>query len=759
VFFLKKKELPSTSGVKKFGMFEAVYTPSILTILGVIMYQRLGWVVGEAGLVKALSIIFLAHIISIATGLSIASIATNRTVKAGGNYYIISRSLGLSIGGAIGVAFYLALTISIALYLIGFAESFNGYIGLNTSIWWLRGVAVVALVLLTVLTFISTSLALKSQYFILIAIVLSIISLFMGDIGDYSNTTGSITLWANKNSTQSFEMLFAIFFPAVTGFTAGVNMSGDLKNPKKAIPKGTILSIITGMLVYIVIAIYLSYYIDSDFLRDPENQNGLWYKISKYPILVAFGVWGATISSALGSILGAARTLQALAFDGVVPKFFGKGRGELNEPTYALFLTVIIAITAIVFGELDFIARILTMAFLTVYAFISLSYAIERWANNPAFRPTFKTPYQVGLIGALISFLIMFKLDMLAMIAATLFMALVYFVLKRKQFHVTVDDTWVGFWSAFIRFGLIKLKSFDEQKGRNWRPNLVLMGGDPKKRKHLIEFAESLVQNRGIITYFNLIKGKIIDKYEDFKKEELELGKFMEEKYPEIFVKNEISEDIYEGIKAAAQSYGIPGMTSNTVLMGWVTKINRSVNYSNMLLDLILLDKNLLLLDVKDSKFGLRNTIDIWWGGLEHNGVLMLTITNLLKSSARWSKAKIRLIMIVHTKEQQVDAQIQLKKIIKSSNLEGSELVILKNEDKTIIETITETSKMTNLTILGMRKPDIDDKLFISNNNKLAQNLNTVLFVKGSDEFNNDYQIVFQEEHPNELEDEEDKKD
>jgi amino acid transporter len=337
-------------------------------------------------------------------------------------------------------------------------------------------------------------------------------------------------------------------------------MSGDLKNPKKAIPKGTILSIITGMLVYIAIAVYLSYFIDSDFLINPENQNGLWYKISKYPILVAFGVWGATISSALGSILGAARTLQALAFDGVAPKFLGKGRGELNEPTYALFLTIAIAVTAIVLGELDFIARILTMAFLTVYAFISLSYAIESWANNPAFRPTFKIPYQIGLIGALVSFLIMFKLDMLAMIAATLFMALIYFILKRKQFHVTVDDTWVGFWSAFIRFGLIKLKTFDKQKGRNWRPNLVLMGGNPKKRKHLIEFAESLVQNRGIITYFNLIKGRIIDKYEDFKKEELELNSFMADKYPDIFVKNEISEDIYEGIKAATQSYGIPGI-------------------------------------------------------------------------------------------------------------------------------------------------------------------------------------------------------
>jgi len=251
VFSIKRRKVNnSDNGVKKFGMFEAVFTPSILTILGVIMYQRLGWVVGEGGLVKSLLIIFLAHIISIATGLSIASIATNRTVKAGGNYFIISRSLGLSIGGAIGIAFYLALTISIALYLIGFAESFNGYVGLQTGIWWLRTVAIIVLILLTILTFISTSLALKSQYFILVAIILSIVSLFLGDPSpDYSNTTEKVMWWGNSEGNQSFEMLFAIFFPAVTGFTAGVNMSGDLKDPKKSIPSGTILSILTGILV------------------------------------------------------------------------------------------------------------------------------------------------------------------------------------------------------------------------------------------------------------------------------------------------------------------------------------------------------------------------------------------------------------------------------------------------------------------------------------------------------------------------------
>ena len=164
----------------KFGTFTGVFTPSILTILGVIMYMRLGWVVGNAGLIGAIIIIIIAHVIAVTTGLSLSSVATDKKIGAGGIYYILSRSMGIPIGGSIGIALYVGTAFSIALYLIGFAESFNAYFGFGISINDIRLTGTIALITLTSLALISTSVALKSQFFILAAIIISLISIFFG---------------------------------------------------------------------------------------------------------------------------------------------------------------------------------------------------------------------------------------------------------------------------------------------------------------------------------------------------------------------------------------------------------------------------------------------------------------------------------------------------------------------------------------------------------------------------------------------------
>jgi len=244
---------------KKFGAFAGVFTPSILTILGVIMYMRLGWVVGNAGLWGAVAIVVLAHIISITTGLSISSIATDKKVGAGGVYYVLSRSLGLPIGGAIGLTLFGGKAFSIALYLVGFSESFNAYLGLDTTINGFRSTASLALLALTIIAFISTSVALKTQFFILAAIILSIFFI-LGGSSEFAPE--SVAQFAGEGSA-SMETVFAIFFPAVTGFTAGIAMSGDLKDPKKSIPAGTIAAIAIGFVVYIGLTFFLAFRVDA----------------------------------------------------------------------------------------------------------------------------------------------------------------------------------------------------------------------------------------------------------------------------------------------------------------------------------------------------------------------------------------------------------------------------------------------------------------------------------------------------------------
>lgn len=201
----------------KFGTFGGVFTPSILTILGVIMYLRLPRVIGESGLWMTLGIIAVAHVISITTGLSISSIATDKNVGAGGPYYIVSRSLGLPIGGTLGLALFVGLSFSISLYVIGFCESFLSIVGQEVTPANIRVAGTVTVIMLTAVTLISTAFAIKTQYFILVAIGLSLVAVFMGG-SDPAPVTAQLEA---PSGGPPVAELFAIFFPAVTGFTAG----------------------------------------------------------------------------------------------------------------------------------------------------------------------------------------------------------------------------------------------------------------------------------------------------------------------------------------------------------------------------------------------------------------------------------------------------------------------------------------------------------------------------------------------------------
>ena len=413
--------------VQKFGTFGGVFTPSILTILGVIMYLRLPMIVGQAGLWVTVAIILLAHLISVTTGLSISAIATDKKVEAGGTYYMISRSLGLPIGGTLGLALFVGLSLSVSLYLIGFSESFLSYLGYEVTINSTRIAGTITLIAVTTITIISTSLAIKAQYIIMATIVLSLLSIFMGD-HQFGPPVGQ-TVGSSSSNLIPFMVLFGIFFPAVTGFEAGVSMSGDLKNPKGSIPLGSITAIIVGLLVYLGLAVFFASTVHAEILsNDPQ----VLLKISWLPGLVIAGIWGATLSSALGSILGAPRILQATAVDKITPRFFARGVGLSNEPRNALILTFLIAEAGILIGDLNVIARIVSIFFITTYGFINLSCAFETWTSAD-FRPTFKTPGWISLLGAVACFIVMIELDFVATVGASVILGVLYFFLKRKE--------------------------------------------------------------------------------------------------------------------------------------------------------------------------------------------------------------------------------------------------------------------------------------------------------------------------------------
>ena len=717
------------AGKKKFGAFAGVFTPSILTILGVIMYMRMGWVVGNAGLIGTIIIIVIAHVISISTGLSISSIATDKKVGAGGIYYILSRSMGIPIGGAIGLTLYVGTAFSIALYLIGFAESFNGYFGFDTGINGLRISGAIALLVLTAIALISTSFALKTQFFILAAILISLASIAFGT---HEFAPESVALFAKEGSVP-LEIIFAIFFPAVTGFTAGIAMSGDLKDPKKDIPFGTIASIAVGFVVYIGLAFFLANYINSDVLKSDYN---ILMKIALYAPAVVAGIWGATLSSALGGILGGPRILQAMSLDKVTPKVFGRGKGKNNEPVNALILVFIIALAGILIGQLDVIARVVSMFYLAAYGVINLSFFLESWAN-PDFQPTFKVKRWVGLIGFIASFAVMFKLDMLAMFGSIVIIFGIYFWLQRKQLALETGDVWQSVWENIVSKGLKKLDAKVADTSNNWNPNIILFSGESKHRQYLLDLSKTISGQTGIVTNFKLIIDKENSKPLTRSKQIVKEANF---ENLGIFARQVKVDNIYRGIENIASTFGFSGVEPNSIMMGWPKQLNDSSDYSVMTQKLLHLDYNLLYLDFdRKAKFGNYQTVDFWWRETDNkNAEMMLNIARFILQSPKWHNARIRVLFVNHNN---IDNNIIKSKILKLvENIRVNvEIKIINNgvEQKPFYEIIAIQSVNTDLTLLGI--PDIKTEKqaeFILNTNHLFESIGSTLLVKASNNFN-----------------------
>ena len=713
----------------KFGTFAGVFTPSILTILGVIMYMRLGWVVGNAGLIGAIVIILIAHVISVATGLSVSSVATDKKIGAGGIYYVLSRSMGVPIGGSIGIALFVGTAFSIALYLIGFAESFNAYLGFGTSINDLRITGTIALFSLTTLALISTSAAIKTQFIILAAIVISLISIFFG-ASDFTPST--IHLFSDDTSVP-LEVVFAVFFPAVTGFTAGIAMSGDLKDPKKSIPKGTLYAIGVGLLVYILLAVFMAYTIDAEVLKTDYN---VLMKIALFAPAVVAGIWGATLSSALGGILGGPRILQAMSIDKVTPSLFSKGKGANNEPVNALFLAFIIAEVGILIGELDIIARVVSMFYLTAYGFINISFFLESWAN-PDFQPKFKVKRWIGFIGFVACFAVMFKLDMVAMIVALAVISAMYFKLQRKEVKLQSNDVWKSVWENVVNKGLKRIDAQVEEN-TNWNPNIILFSGKSEHQSYLLDLCKTVSGRTGIVTNFKLILDKEnsqppLKKMDQVVRDHMfqELG---------VFARQIKVDNIYNGITNIASTFGFSGVEPNTIMMGWPKGLENSKEYSKMTQTLLHLDYNLLYLDFdRVSKFGNYSSVDFWWRETDSkNAEMMLNIARFIIASPKWNNTSIRVLFVNNNNVDVSIIESKISKLVEDLRVNVT-IKIINNavEQKRFYRIIEEESKTTNLTIIGIPDYNIEKQAeFVLKTNSLFESIGSTLLVKAAHNFN-----------------------
>ena len=491
---------------KRFGTFEGVFTPTVLSILGVVMYLRLGWVVGQVGLAGALTIVVMSNLITLCTGLSIASITTNIRIGTGGAYAIISKSLGLEVGGAIGIPLYLCQSISVAFYITGFSECWVSIFPQHIFIF----VSVITWFALLIISYISAKFAFRLQIVILGIIALSLLSIFLGK----STLDQPIAFWYGLGQ-MSFWKVFAIFFPAVTGILAGVSMSGELKEPERSIPYGTLLAIVVTFGVYVALSSWFAFAAKP---QDLVENTSIIIGLARWRSLVIAGIMGATLSLALSMFVASPRTLLALSKQRIVP--FSSVFNRLNakgEPAPAILFTALLALATISMGTLNTIAGILTMFFLITYGTLNVTVFIEKVTGIASFRPTFKIPAVVSLVGGFGCLYAMVLINQLFSIIAIAVTAIIYIVLVRKHIQSNLPDARKGIF-IFIAEQATKVASRLPYHPKIWKPNLLIPVKDPRDWLNMVDFIKAIVSPRGRVVLFNIMDQKVSDLATEKKK-------------------------------------------------------------------------------------------------------------------------------------------------------------------------------------------------------------------------------------------------
>ncbi|HAX96403.1 MAG TPA: hypothetical protein DCY35_07780, partial [Prolixibacteraceae bacterium] len=515
----------------------------------------------------------------------------------------------------------------------------------------------------------------------------------------------------------------------MTGFEAGVSMSGDLKDARKDIPLGTIAAILVGLAVYTGLAVFLSYTVNSTML---VNDTNILFKISWIPQLVIAGILGATLSSALGSIMGAPRIMQAVSKDGIAPFFFSKGFGASNEPRNALLLTFIIAQAGILIGDLNTIARIVTIFFIITYGFLNITYTVESWASSD-FRPSFKIPRIVSIIGALACIIVMIQLDIMALGIATVVLLALFFYLKNKELKLHSGDTLSSIWLSLVKTGLLQL-SKSNFNTRNWRPNVILFSGGSGTRPYLIEIGTALVGKLGIFTNFELVENPDEDLLFD-KTARVSLETFGDN--VNIITRKHNCRNVYEGMAMISRIYGFSGFEPNTILMGWSKNITNPKKWEVLLHTLNKLDYNLAFLSYdRKNGFGNHKRIDFWWSGEGRNLALALHLIRFITVTPKWRHAEIR-ILAINLESKNTDRYYAiLGQMVDSYRIRASIKVVANPDKLPENEVIRSESKDTDLTLAEI--PWLTNKKLediVTSANNMTECLKSCLLIHASTSF------------------------
>lgn len=696
----------------KLGTFGGVFTPSVLTILGIILFRRLGFVIGSAGLTQALLTLFLATLISVLTSISLSAIATSRRVRGGGDYYLISRTLGVEYGGALGLILFAAQAISVAFYCVGFGEGLASIF--QQSEWIVRIGAITAVLSLFALAYAGTNLAMRFQYVVMVILSFALISFFIGSYKSWDESMLAHS-WNAGTETLPFWVVFAIFFPAVTGFTQGVSMSGDLKNPTRSLPLGTFLAIGLSTIVYGIAMFALAGSVPLEKLAtDYESMR----KIAVIPWLIDMGVLSATISSGLASFLGAPRLLQALANDRLFATltFFRNESNTNSNPRRAVVFTGIIALVTIILGDLNSIAAIVSMFFLVSYGLLNYATYVEAVGASPSFRPRFRFFHKhASLAGVALCGLVMLMINPMASAVALGVLAALYHYLRWSAVPVRWRDSRRAYRFQRVKAGIREIAS-ELEDPIDWQPHILAFTETPTRRERVLRVAGWIAGGSGMITAVQLIQGDGASPEirKQCKEAEQRLSADLDQRNIDAYPLVVAAPDLRIGATTLLQTWGVGPIRSNTVLLNWhdshdsKREPNLSLWYARLLQRAARLEQHVVVLDADEDWEKLecakpeKRRIDVWWFGGDSSRLCLL-FAYLMTRTDEWNEAKICLLVPAPVTEHK-KIEINLRHRLTELRIEADIKVINVDEKTAMYEHSTDaTFVLLPLRLEGMK--------------------------------------------------------
>ncbi|MGD1848914.1 MAG: hypothetical protein ACFB10_26270 [Salibacteraceae bacterium] len=702
-----------------------VFMTAISTILGAILFLKFGYAVASVGLVGTLLIILIGHLVTIPTAMAVAEIATNQRVEGGGAYYMISRSFGLNVGAAIGIALFLSQAISVAFYVIAFAISFDPVAEMIYQHYGVfldkRAIGTIFMVLLSVLMLTKgANIGVKALYLVVVVLFAALCLFFLGE--PYSAQAGSFWDVASVRIAESgakdvpqpfweeFFQVFTIIFPAFTGIAAGLGLSGDLKDPKVAIPRGTLWATVCGILIYIAVAFKLFY---SASPNDLGNETHLvMEKIALWPPIIPIGLACAAISSALGSIMIAPRTLQALGVDQIftdrLSSWLGRGKAKSNEPVNASLITCAIGFVFVAIGDINVVAEIISMFFMVTYGAICSISFLEHFAASPSYRPTFRSKWYLSLFGALLCFYLMFKMNFIYAVCSLIIMIAIYFwvtaISKDKRSLATLVKGVIFQISRELQVFLQKREvvSGDEQ----WRPFIICISKDTFQRTSALDQVRWLSHKYGFGTYIHFIQGYLSNQtYRESQQVKQRLVHLIEGFASKVYLDTIISPSYTSAIAQSIQLSGVSGKGNNMMLFEYSQ--SDPSNLGDLVQNYNLLqatDFDVCVLRSTYRGFQNHREIHIWISPDDfENSNLMILLGYIMLGHPEWKKGFIKILSItpVGAVQEQKDALLALIKTgrlpISRKNIELIELP--ENGDQKAV--IRQKSADADLTILG----------------------------------------------------------